>query len=172
MLFIGSVLDTRTELVKDASVRLGVCSVVEIISGVLVSTTVTVMDVSCRRVLSNSVLLCVSALIELDVFVEVETVRFPVVWGINVDSVPLGTTDSNDIWGAELVASMLLTLFCEFFGLFRVAKFEGMLLLQCKVEVVTVVLVSNILLLVLGVALSLVVISPEELRGSCNVDAT
>lgn len=54
-MFIGSVLDTRTELVKDASVRLGVCSVVEIISGVLVSTIVTVMAVSCRRVLSNSV---------------------------------------------------------------------------------------------------------------------
>lgn len=145
---------------------------VEIISGVLVSTTVTVMDVSCRRVLSNSVPLCVSVLIEIDVFVEAETVCFPVVLGINVDSVALGTTDSNDIWGAELVASTLLTVFCEFLVPFRVAKFEGMLLLQCKVEVVTVVvLVSHILLLVLGVALSLVVINPDELRGSCNVDA-
>lgn len=171
MLFIGSVLDTRTELVKDASVRLGVCSVVEIISGMLVSTIVTVVDVSCRRVLSNSLTVCVLVLVELDVFVEAETELFPVVLGINVDSVSLGTTDSNDIWGAELVTSMLLTVFCEIPVPFREARFEGMLLLQCKAEVVTVVFVSNILLLVLGVVLSLVVISPE-LHGSCNVDAT
>lgn len=171
MLFIGSVLDTRTELVKDASVRLGVCSVVEIISGMLVSTIVTVVDVSCRRVLSNSLTVCVLVLVELDVFVEAETELFPVVLGINVDSVSLGTTDSNDIWGAELVTSTLLTVFCEILVPFREAMFEGMLLLQCKAEVVTVVLVSNILLLVLGVVLSLVVINPE-LRGSCNVDAT
>lgn len=171
MLFIGSVLDTRTELVKDASVRLGVCSVVEIISGMLVSTIVTVVDVSCRRVLSNSLTVCVLVLVELDVFVEAETELFPVVLGINVDSVSLGTMDSNDIWGAELVTSMLLTVFCEIPVPFGEARVEGMLLLQCKAEVVTVVLVSNILLLVLGVVLSLVVINPE-LRGSCNVDAT
>lgn len=172
MLFIGSVLDTRTELVKDASVRLGVCSVVEIISGMLVFTIVTVVDVSCRRVLSNSLTVCVLVLVELDVFVEAETELFPVVLGINVNRVSLGTTDSNDIWGAELVTSMLLTVFCEILVPFREAKFEGMLLLQRKAEGVTVVvLVSNILLLVLGVVLSLVVINPE-LRGSCNVDAT
>lgn len=145
---------------------------VEIISGMLVSTIVTVMDVSCRRVLSNSVPFCVSVLVELDVFIEAETVLFPVVLGINVNSVDLGTTDSNDMRGAELVASMLLTVFCELLVPFGVAKFEGMLLLQCKVEVVTVVLVSNILLLVLGIVLSLVVINPEELCGSCNEDAT
>lgn len=73
MLSIGSVLDTRTELVKDASARLGVCSVVEIISGMLVFTIVTVVDVSCRRVLSNSLTVCVLVFVELDVFVEAET---------------------------------------------------------------------------------------------------
>jgi hypothetical protein len=70
LLFVDSVLDTRTELVKGTSVKLGVCSVVEIISVMLVSATVTVVDVSDRRVLFNAVPLCVSVLVKLDVVIE------------------------------------------------------------------------------------------------------
>lgn len=93
---------------------------VEIISGKLVSALETVVDVSDRGVLFNATPIWVSALVELDVLIEVESALFPVV---------LGTTDSNDMWGAELVACMLITASCEFLVPFRVATVEGMLLL-------------------------------------------
>lgn len=162
MLLVGSVLDTRTEFVKDTLVS----SVVELISGMLVSTAVTVMAVSDRRVLLSSAPLCVPVLAEFDVFIEAETVLFSVVSGIKVDNVVLDKTDS-DVWGAELAASLMVTAFCEFLVPFRVVKCEGTLLLQGKAEVVHVaVLVSNVLVLVLGVAVSTEATDPVELCGS------
>lgn len=63
LLVIDSVLDTRTELVKGTSVRLEVGFVVEIISVMLVSVIVRMVDVSDRRVLFNAAPLYISVLV-------------------------------------------------------------------------------------------------------------
>lgn len=168
---VDSVLDKRTELVNGTSVRLGICSVVEIISVMLVSAIVTVVDVSDRKVLFNEAPLSISVLVKLDVVIEGEPVLFPVVSENIVENLVLGKTDSKSTSGVELVAFMMLTAFFGFLVSFRVASFEGRLLLQCKVEAVTVVLLSNLLMLVLGVGLSTEVIDPLELRGSWNAEA-
>lgn len=96
---------------------------------------------------------------------------FPVVSGIFVDNVVLSKTDPNVTSGVELVEFMMFTAFFEFLVPFIAASFEGMLLLQCKVEAVTVVLVSNFLVFVLGIGLSTEVIGPLELCGSWNAEA-
>ena len=145
---------------------------IEIISVMLVSSIVPVVDVSDRRVLFNAAPLCISVLVKLDVVIEVEPVLFPVVSGTVVDNVVLRKTDSNCTLGIELVAFIMFTAFFEFLVPFRVASFEGMLLLQLNVEAVTVVLVSNLLVLDLGVGLTPEVIDPLELCGSWNAEAT
>lgn len=171
LLVVDSVLDIRTELVKGTSVRLGVFSVVEIILVMLVSAIVTVVDVSERRVLFNAAPLCVSVLVKLDVVIEGEPVLFPVVSGIIVDNVVLSKIDSTGTLLVELVTFMMFTAFFEFLVPFRVASFEGVLLPQCKVETVIVVLVSNLLVLVLGIGLTTEDMDPLELRGSWNAEA-
>lgn len=173
MLFIiDSVLDKRTELVKGTSVRLEVGSVVEIISVMLVSAIVRMVDVFDRRVLFNAATLYVSVLVKLDVVMEGEPVLFPVISENILYNVVLGITDQKCTLEVELGAFMMFTSFFEFPVLFRGASFEGMLFLQCKVEAVTVVgLVSKLLVLVLGDGLSTEVIDPLELCCSWNAEA-
>lgn len=141
---------------------------IEIIS---VSAIVSVVDVSDGRVLFNAAPLCVSVLVKLDVVLEGEPVLFSVVSGTVVDNMVLRKTDSNCTLGVELVAFIMFTNFFEFLVPFRVASIERMLFLQCNVEAVTVVLVSNLLVLVLGVGLTTEVIYPLELCGSLNAEA-
>lgn len=62
-MLLDSVLDTRTELVKGTLVRLEVGFVVEIISVMLVSGIVRMVDVSDRRVLFNAAPLYISVLV-------------------------------------------------------------------------------------------------------------